>query len=116
MTTQRVRVSVIVPLYNNPEQAAECLGAIGAPREPGLEVIAVDDGSTDETEEICSRYEGRIRVIRRDTKGFGPSLTDAFRLSSGDWVAPLDADDWFHASKLRTCADAITDDRPPDWQ
>ncbi|MEV7508233.1 glycosyltransferase [Streptomyces sp. NPDC091201] len=84
-------------------------------QEPGRyvlhEVIVIDDGSTDETVEVCRRYEDRVRVIRRETKGFGPSLTDAFRLSSGDWVAPLDADDWFHASKLRTCADAITDGR-----
>lgn len=84
-------------------------------QEPGRyvlhEIVVIDDGSTDETEEVCARYEGRIRVVRRDSQGFGPTLTDAFRLSSGDWVAPLDADDWFHPTKLRICAEAVTADR-----
>ncbi|MFJ1845535.1 glycosyltransferase family 2 protein [Streptomyces sp. NPDC088146] len=80
-------------------------------QEPGdfvlHEIIVIDDGSTDETKEVCQRHEGEIKVIRRNRQGFGRSLTDAFLLSSGDWVAPLDADDWFHPSKLRTCAEAM---------
>ncbi|WP_434593164.1 glycosyltransferase family 2 protein [Streptomyces sp. A5-4] len=84
-------------------------------QEPGdyllHEIVVIDDGSTDETEEVCRRYQGRARIVRRDSRGFGPSLTDAFLLSDGDWVAPLDADDWFHPAKLRTCAEAITGDR-----
>jgi glycosyltransferase involved in cell wall biosynthesis len=72
------------------------------------EVIVVDDGSSDETEEVCRRHEGNVKAIRRSQQGFGQTLTDAFLLSTGDWVAPLDADDWFHPSKLRTCAEAMT--------
>ncbi len=81
-------------------------------QEPGNfalhEVIVIDDGSSDETEEVCLRREGDVKVIRRSQQGFGQTLTDAFLLSTGDWVAPLDADDWFHPSKLRTCAEAMT--------
>ncbi|MEU0626667.1 glycosyltransferase family 2 protein [Streptomyces sp. NPDC005989] len=83
-------------------------------QEPGdfvlHEVIVIDDGSADETEEVCLRHEGndKVKVIRRNQQGFGQSLTDAFLVSTGDWVAPLDADDWFHPSKLRTCAEAMT--------
>lgn len=81
-------------------------------QEPGNyilhEVIVIDDGSTDETEEVCRRRENDIKVIRRNQQGFGQTLTDAILLSSGDWVAPLDADDWFHPAKLRTCTEAMT--------
>ncbi|MFI5808569.1 glycosyltransferase family 2 protein [Streptomyces sp. NPDC051561] len=84
-------------------------------QEPGNyvlhEILVIDDGSTDETPDICDRHRGHIRVIRRDQQGFGPTLTDAFHLATGDWVAPLDADDFFHPAKLRTCAEAMTDDR-----
>lgn len=72
------------------------------------EIIVIDDGSTDETQEVCRRHNGAIKVARRNQQGFGQTLTDAFLLSTGDWVAPLDADDWFAPSKLRTCAEAMT--------
>lgn len=75
------------------------------------EILVIDDGSTDETTDICDRHRDRIRVIRRDQQGFGPTLTDAFRLTTGDWVAPLDADDFFHPAKLRTCAEAMAGNR-----
>lgn len=75
------------------------------------EVLVIDDGSTDETEEVCLRHTDVVKVIRRNQQGFGQTLTDAFLLSSGDWVAPLDADDWFHPSKLRTCAEAMAGER-----
>src|SRR4051794_26434524 len=81
-------------------------------QEPGdfilHEVIVIDDGSSDETEEVCLRYKDTVKVIRRKQQGFAQTLTDTFLLSAGDWVAPLDADDWFHPSKLRACAEAMT--------
>ncbi|MYU02120.1 MULTISPECIES: glycosyltransferase family 2 protein [unclassified Streptomyces] len=81
-------------------------------QEPGNfslhEVIVIDDGSSDETEEVCLRHKDNVKVIRRSQQGFGQTLTDAFLVSTGDWVAPLDADDWFHPSKLRTCAEVMT--------
>ncbi|GAA1934953.1 hypothetical protein GCM10009716_47490 [Streptomyces sodiiphilus] len=83
-------------------------------QEPGNftlhEIVVIDDGSTDETEAVCHRHEGKIKVIRRSRKGFGQTLTDVFLLSSGDWVVPLDADDWFHPSKLRVCAETMRGD------
>lgn len=105
------RISCVILCHNYgrylDQAIASCLE-----QEPGdfvlHEVIVIDDGSSDETEEVCLRHEGNVKVIRRDRQGFGQTLTDAFLLSTGDWVAPLDADDWFHPSKLRTCAEAMT--------
>lgn len=82
-------------------------------QEPGRfvlqEIVVIDDGSNDETQEVCRRHKDDVKVIRRQRQGFGKTLTDAFRAATGDWVAPLDADDWFHPAKLRTCAEAMTD-------
>jgi glycosyltransferase involved in cell wall biosynthesis len=81
-------------------------------QEPGRfilqEIIVIDDGSSDETQEVCRRHKDNVKVIRRQQQGFGQTLTDAFQASTGDWVAPLDADDWFHPAKLRTCAEEMT--------
>lgn len=83
-------------------------------QEPGRfvlqEIVVIDDGSSDETQEVCRRHKDNVKVIRRQQQGFGQTLTDAFHASTGDWVAPLDADDWFHPAKLRTCAEAMTGD------
>ncbi|MEU9127500.1 glycosyltransferase family 2 protein [Kitasatospora sp. NPDC048540] len=75
------------------------------------EIVVIDDGSTDDTPEICRRHQDHVRIVRRPQRGFAQTLTDAVLLAEGDWIAPLDADDWFHPAKLRTCAEAITPDR-----
>lgn len=68
--------------------------------EDELEVVVVDDGSTDETEEVCEKYQGRIKVIRSSNQGFGASLTKAIRHASGEYVFLLDADDYFAPGKV----------------
>ncbi|MER8089530.1 glycosyltransferase family 2 protein [Streptomyces sp. NPDC094048] len=105
------RISCVILCHNYGRYLGQAINSC-LEQEPGNytlhEVIVIDDGSTDETQEVCLRYEGDIKVIRRNRQGFGRTLTDAFLLSSGDWVAPLDADDWFHPAKLRTCVAAMT--------
>ncbi|MEV7680624.1 glycosyltransferase family 2 protein [Streptomyces sp. NPDC088341] len=104
------RISCVILCHNYGRYLDRAIKSCLA-QEPGNftlhEVIVIDDGSSDETEDVCRRRKNDVRVIRRNQRGFGQTLTDAFLLSTGDWVAPLDADDWFHPSKLRTCAEAM---------
>ncbi|MFB2773255.1 glycosyltransferase family 2 protein [Pelatocladus sp. BLCC-F211] len=67
-----------------------------------LEVLVIDDGSTDETPEVCQDYQGRIRVLRSENQGFGASLDKAIAEASGDYVCLLDADDYFDTNKILT--------------
>ncbi|MEN8652330.1 glycosyltransferase family 2 protein [Streptomyces sp. 21So2-11] len=110
----RPRISCVILCHNYGRYLDRAITSC-LQQEPGNyvlhEILVIDDGSTDETPDICDRHRDRIHVIRRDQQGFGPTLTDAFRLATGDWVAPLDADDFFHPAKLRTCAEAMGDDR-----
>jgi GT2 family glycosyltransferase len=91
VTTQRVRVSVIVPLYNNPGQAADCLAAIGAPRESELEVIAVDDGSTDGTPAVAQAAGARVVRLEQNA---GPAVARnaGARAASGEVLLFVDQD------------------------
>ncbi|MBC6479970.1 MAG: glycosyltransferase family 2 protein [Hormoscilla sp. GM7CHS1pb] len=73
-----------------------------APGDYELEVLVIDDGSTDETPEVCQRYQDSIRVLRSENQGFAASLTKAIREASGDYVCLLDADDYFAQKKLVT--------------
>lgn len=72
------------------------------------EVVVIDDGSTDDSPEICASYHDRIRVVPRAHSRFPGTLTEAIRQARGDWVALLDADDWFTQDKLAVVATAIT--------
>lgn len=65
-----------------------------------LEILVIDDGSTDNTPEVCQRYKDFIRVVRSENQGFGASLDRAIIEASGDYVCLLDADDYFASNKI----------------
>jgi hypothetical protein len=65
-----------------------------------MDILVIDDGSTDETPEVCARYASKIRVVRSANEGFGSTLTRAIALATGDYVALLDADDCFRPDKI----------------
>lgn len=67
-----------------------------------LEVLVIDDGSTDETPEVCQLYQDKIRCLRSENQGFAASLTKAINEASGDYVCLLDADDYFTLNKIIT--------------
>lgn len=66
------------------------------------EVLVIDDGSTDDTPEVCARYGDSIRVVRsEENKGFSASLTRSIECARGRYVCLLDADDYFADTKLQ---------------
>lgn len=99
-----IRITCAILCYNYGRflsQAIEsCLNQ--TPGDYELDILVIDDGSTDETPEVCARYASRIRVVRSPNEGFGPSLTKAILLAEGDYVCLLDADDYFRPDKIVT--------------
>jgi glycosyltransferase involved in cell wall biosynthesis len=71
------------------------------------ETIVLDDGSTDETAEVCRAFGDAIRVSRTERLGFGGTLERAIRESQGEYVAFLDADDRFLPMKMKRVSEAI---------
>lgn len=71
MSSQRIRVSVIVPTHNSPDQATECLTALRASAPEGVELIAVDDASTDRTPEVLAALSDRVVRLERNS---GPAV------------------------------------------
>lgn len=89
-------ISVIVPVYNVAADLPRCLDSILAQTWPNMEIIAVDDGSRDESGSILDGYAARyprLRVIHQDNGGVTAARLRGIREASGDWIGFIDGDD-----------------------
>lgn len=100
-----VRVSAIIPVYNGAVTIAEAIDSALAQSYSSLEVIVVNDGSTDATAEVLRRYGDRIKVIERLNGGIAVSRNIGVAAAQGEYLAFLDSDDaWAPAMIERTVA------------
>ncbi|MEW6536116.1 MAG: glycosyltransferase [Candidatus Auribacterota bacterium] len=97
-------VSVALPVYNGERFLFEAVSSVFAQSLSDFELIIVDDGSTDRTPAIISRFaqsDTRVRVIRNDTnKGIIPSLNSGIETARAPFIARMDADDRMHPERL----------------
>ena len=90
------KVSIIVPIYNVELYLRKCLDSIINQSYSNLEIILIDDGSTDRSGEICDEYsklDNRIIVIHNNNKGVSYSRNYGIRLSTGKYILFIDSDD-----------------------
>lgn len=95
------RVSVVIPAFNSAEWLTESVASALEQTYPPLEVIVVDDGSTDDTEQLASRFPRSVKYIKQRNSGPAVARNNGIRKSKGDFVAFLDADDRWHPDKLK---------------
>lgn len=89
-------ISVIVPIYNVERYLEKCIESICGQTFPGLEIILVDDGSTDRSGTICDewvRKDPRIRVIHKENGGLSDARNAGIEAASGAWYMFVDSDD-----------------------
>jgi glycosyltransferase involved in cell wall biosynthesis len=93
-------VSVVVTNYNYGRFLARAVGGVLAQSYPRVEIVAVDDGSTDDSLDVLRGYGARIRVIRQENSGVSAARNRGVRESRGELVAFLDSDDVWLEDKL----------------
>lgn len=94
--SKRPLVSVLMPVFNAEKFVEEAAQSILLQSFPDLELIAIDDGSTDQSKAILDRIrqrDGRVTLISRENRGLVDSLNEGIDLARGEWVARMDADD-----------------------
>jgi glycosyltransferase involved in cell wall biosynthesis len=110
-----MRVSVVVPCYNHEKFVAECLSSIDSQQHEDVEVIVVDDGSTDRTWERVRDYrwapERDVRLIRTANRGAHAAFNRGLTLASGDYIALCNSDDFFERGRLATMLRALQEER-----
>lgn len=93
-------ISCIVPVFNGERYLAETVSSIAHQTYRLLEIIIVNDGSTDRTEEIVSSYGSRVRYLRQRNAGPASARNLGLAGAKGEFVAFLDQDDLWHSEKL----------------
>lgn len=90
-------ISVIVPIYNVEKYLTKCLDSILASTYKDLEIILVDDGSTDNCSQICDEYlkkDRRIKVIHQQNGGLSDARNKGIDIARGDYISFIDSDDY----------------------
>lgn len=94
-------VSIIIPTYNNNPVVCQAIDCSLNQTYENLEIIVVDDGSTDNTEQLLNeKYKGKIVYIRQENKGTGGARNTGIRNASGKYLQFLDADDLLDLDKI----------------
>lgn len=94
---KKVLLSVVVPVFNNAEYISACIESIREQTYKELEIILVNDGSTDNSGKICDEYaltDQRIRVIHKQNEGACYARRDGILVAKGEYVTFVDSDDW----------------------
>lgn len=101
--SKRIKVSVVIPVYNVERYLAECMDGILEQTLKDIEIICIDDGSTDRSLRILREYErkdSRVRVLTRENAGAASARNAGMELAQGEYLSFLDADDFYEADML----------------
>lgn len=107
--------SVVIPVFNGAATIARAIDSVLEQSYAAMEVIVVDDGSDDETAGRAAAFGRRIRYVRRANAGVSAARNLGADLAAGDWLAFLDADDWYYPDRLRWHAEWIERDPGLDF-
>ena len=94
---QKPVISVIVPIYNTVDYLEECLNSLILQTLQNIEIILIDDGSTDGSGIVCDRYtkkDSRFRVVHKQNEGLAAARNEGVRLAQADYIMFVDSDDW----------------------
>lgn len=103
-------ISVIVPIYNVEKYLETCIESIQKQSYKNLEIILVNDGSPDDSPEICEKYrkiDSRIIVIHKKNGGLSSARNAGLKIAKGEIIVCVDSDDWIHEDMIQTMFDNL---------
>lgn len=106
-------VTVIVPIYNTSKYLQRCVKSIINQTYKKVEIILIDDGSTDCSSLMCdqfAKHDGRIKVIHKVNGGLSTSRNRGLDEAEGEWIVFVDSDDWIALNTIEFCVNCIQED------
>lgn len=107
--------SVIIPVYNGGATLGRAIESVLAQSYPAAEVIVVNDGSTDDTDAVITGFRDRVLRLHQANAGVSAARNAGARRAKGEWLAFLDADDWYYRDRLRWHGEWIARDAELDF-
>ena len=106
-------ISVIVPVYNAEKYLHRCINSILAQTFVDIELLLIDDGSTDSSSVICDKYakkDQRVRVFHKENGGVSSARNLGLDNAQGEWIAFVDGDDWVKETYLSNLLSHVRED------
>lgn len=103
--SELIAVSIIVPVYNVEKYAEMCFDSLINQKLSNIEIILVDDGSTDSSGSICDEYakkDSRIKVVHQSNRGLGQSRNSGLKIAQGEYIGFVDSDDYVSETMFDT--------------
>lgn len=110
MRNEGIKISVIIPVYNEVKYLDQCITSICNQNYKNLEIIIVDDGSYAFCSELCDSYsvrDTRIKVFHKENGGSLSARRKGIEAATGDYVAFVDSDDWIELGLYEKAVEAI---------
>ena len=103
------KVSIIIPIYNAEKYLYECLNSIKEQTYTNIEVLMINDGSTDNSETICKKFlnDSRFHIINKKNGGVSSARNVGIDKCNGEYVLFVDSDDWCHKELLKQAVQKI---------
>jgi glycosyltransferase involved in cell wall biosynthesis len=100
-------VSIVIPVYNSEKFLVPCIESILAQTYDNIEIIAVDDGSTDSSAKILHKYSDKITVISQQNSGLASALNRGIKEMTGNWAKLFSADDMLYPDTMEVLVNEI---------
>ena len=108
-----VKVSIIVPVYKVEQYIDNCIKSLLSQTLIEIEIILVDDGSPDNSGEICDAYQkidNRIKVIHQENGGLSKARNSGLKIANGEYIVFVDSDDWIKNTMCEKLYNAAQED------
>lgn len=114
---QKILYSFVVPIYNVEEYLQECINSLRTQSYKNIEIVLVDDGSSDGSGNICDRnakQDGRIKVVHAQNGGVSRARQLGVKNANGEYILCVDADDWITTDCVEKVNDVVVNNGEPD--